>query len=63
MPSWKPPKKKRINWKKEFRKERNKVLDEAISKIRIEMRNLPSGWEHGYNSAITQLEIMKDLDK
>lgn len=57
------PKKKRVNWKKELKLERGRVIDEAISKIREEIRNVPEDWKRGYYSAITKLEIMKDLDK
>lgn len=52
--------KKRINWKKEIRMVRNRTLDEAIEKIRIEIREVPEQWRRGYYSAITQLEVMKD---
>lgn len=52
--------KKRINWKKELKKERNRVLSEAIQMITLEMRGVPDQWRRGYYSAITQLEVMKD---
>lgn len=52
--------KKRINWKKEIRMVRNRTLEEAIAKIRIEIREVPEQWRRGYYSAITQLEVMRD---
>ncbi len=54
-----PPKKK-VNWIQELKAERNRVLDEAIIKIKGEMRLKPTEWHRGYYSAITQLEIMKN---
>ena len=53
-------KKPRKNWPKEFKKERNKTLNEAITNLRLKMRSMPVEWHRGYNSAITTLEIMKD---
>jgi len=53
----KPPRK---NWPKEFKKERNKTINEAISALRSKMRSVPAEWHRGYNSAITTLEIMKN---
>lgn len=57
--NFKTVKKKRINWKSEVRKERARVLDEAISHIKDEMRGVPEQWHRGYFSAITKLEILK----
>lgn len=54
------PKKSRINWKKEIRLVRNKTINEAIEKIKLEIREVPEQWHRGYYSAITQLEVMKD---
>jgi hypothetical protein len=51
----KPP----INWKKKYQAERNLVIDEAIIKLKDEMRGKPVDWARGYNSAITTLELMK----
>jgi len=59
LPSHKPKAKPRRNWKKEFKAERNKVIDEAISAIRKNKRNIPETWLRGYSSAITTLELMK----
>lgn len=59
-PSKKPSSPRKNDWKKLYKQERNKVLDEAIQKIRAQMRHQPTGWERGYNSAITQLELMKN---
>jgi hypothetical protein len=56
----KPAKKVRINWKKEIRKVRNSTIQEAIDKIAIESGRVPTEWQRGYYSAITQLETMKD---
>lgn len=56
----KTERKPRKNWPKEFKKERNKVIDEAIVIIRSKMRSVPIEWHRGYNSAITTLEIMKN---
>ena len=53
-------KRKRTNWKKEIKRERDKTIDEAIASIKGKMRNIPKGWERGYNSAITTLEVMKN---
>lgn len=60
--SWlKPsPPKKRVNWKYEIKKERNKVLNEAIDAIKQDMRSKPNQWHKGYYSAITELEKLKD---
>jgi len=55
----KTEKKPRKNWPKEFKKERNKTIDEAINSLKSKMRNVPTEWHRGYNSAITTLEIMK----
>ena len=54
------PRKARANWGKEIKKERNRVIDEAINKLKDERRTKPVQWHRGYNSAITTLEIMKD---
>jgi hypothetical protein len=59
VPSWKPLKKQRINWKKKLKDERSVVINEAISSLRIKMREVPKEWHRGYSSAITTLEIMK----
>jgi len=59
LPTWEPPAKKRRNWKKELKAERNKVIDEAISAINKNQRDVPESWKRGYNSAITTLELMK----
>lgn len=55
----KTEKRPRKNWPKEFKKERNKTIDEAISTLKSNMRAVPTEWHRGYNSAITTLEIMK----
>ena len=55
----KTEKKPRKSWPKEFKKERNKTIDEAIGALRLKMRSVPIEWHRGYNSAITTLEIMK----
>lgn len=55
-----PPKRKRTNWRKELKAERNRVLDEAIVEIRRKMRDVPESWKRGYYSAITTLELMRD---
>ena len=52
-------KKPRKNSKKEFKKERNNVIDEAIRNLKVKMRSMPKQWHRGYNSAITTLEMMK----
>ena len=52
-------KKKRTNWRDKFKRQRAEVIDEAIAKIRDEMRCKPKEWRNGYYSAITQLELMK----
>ena len=59
LPSHKPKTKLRRNWKKEFKAERNKVIDEAISAITKKQRDVPEVWRRGYSSAITTLELMK----
>ena len=53
------PKKPSTNWKKKYEAERNLVIDEAIIKLKDEMRGKPPEWARGYNSAITTLELMK----
>lgn len=53
------PKKPPINWKKKYEGERDRVIDEAIIKLKDEMRGKPAEWARGYNSAITTLEHMK----
>jgi len=55
----KTEKKPRKSWPKEFKRERNKTIDEAIISLRAKMRSVPAEWHRGYNSAITTLEIMK----
>ena len=59
FPSWEPAKKPRINWKKEIKAERNKVIDEALKALQDKRRDVPEAWHRGYNSAITTLELMK----
>ena len=59
-----PPKKReRRNWKKELKAERNRVIDEAItklqSKLRTETMGMPEQFKRGYYSAISTLEQMK----
>jgi hypothetical protein len=56
------PKKPPINWKKKYQAERSLVIDEAIIKLKDEMRGKPAEWARGYNSAITTLELMKSGD-
>lgn len=53
--------KKRTNWKQELKNERNKVIDEAIERIRAKIRSesLPESFKRGHYAAITELEIMK----
>lgn len=63
LPSWEPTARKRRNWKKELKAERNKVIDEAMEAIRKNQRNIPDTWLRGYCSAITTLELMKLQDK
>ena len=53
------PKKSPTNWKKKYAAERNLVIEEAIIKLKDEMRGKPADWARGYNSAITTLELMK----
>lgn len=55
----KPNPNKRIDWKAKFKAERNAVINEAIVKLKDEMRDKPADWRRGYNSAITTLELMK----
>jgi hypothetical protein len=54
--------KKRTNWKREIRLERNRVLDEAIERIRYKLRSeqLPEAFKRGHYAAITELELMKE---
>ena len=59
----KTERKPRKNWPKEFKKERNKTIDEAIETLRSKMRAVPIEWHRGYNSAVTTLEIMKNDNK
>ena len=56
------PRKPRINWKKELKAERNKVIDEAIQLMRNELRKetMPEAFKRGHYSAITKLELMKN---
>lgn len=53
-------KKQRIDWRRELRNERNKVLTEAINDLKGKMRTVPKQWHRGYFSAITTLEGMKN---
>ncbi len=57
------PKKPRVNWKKELMLERGRVIDEAIQLMRDELRKetMPEAFKRGHYSAITKLEIMKDV--
>lgn len=54
--------KKRTNWKKELKAERNRVLDEAIERIKDKLRSemIPESFKRGHYAAITELELMKD---
>ena len=52
--------KKRVNWKAEVKKERERVLNEAIIALREHQRSIPKEWQNGYNSAVSQLEIFKN---
>ena len=57
------PKKLPTNWKKKYEAERNLVIDEAIIKLKEQMRGKPAEWARGYNSAITTLEMMREQPK
>lgn len=54
--------KKRTNWKKELMLERNRVIDEAIERIRSKLRSeqVPESFKRGHYAAITELEMMKN---
>ena len=54
--------KKRTNWKKELKLERDRVIDEAIERIRDKLRSerLPESFKRGHYAAITELELMKN---
>ena len=54
--------KKRTNWKKELKLERERVINEAIERIRTKLRceNLPESFNRGHYAAITELELMKN---
>ncbi|QZI89606.1 hypothetical protein SIPHO076v1_p0073 [Vibrio phage PS34B.1] len=54
--------KKRTNWKKELKAERNRVLDEAVARIRDKLRSehLPESYKRGHYAAISELELMRD---
>ena len=54
------PKPKRKTAKQQVRECRESTINEAIVKLKDEMRSKPKEWHRGYNSAITQLEIMRD---
>ncbi|AUR96178.1 hypothetical protein NVP1216O_50 [Vibrio phage 1.216.O._10N.222.55.C12] len=53
---------KRTNWKKELKLERERVIDEAIERIRTKLRSekLPESFKRGHYAAITELELMKN---
>lgn len=53
--------KKRTNWKREIKLERERVIDEAIKRIRDKLRseNVPESFKRGHYAAITELELMK----
>lgn len=53
---------KRTNWKLEVKKERCRVIGEAIQLMRDELRkeSMPEAFKRGHYAAITKLEIMKD---
>lgn len=53
--------KKRTNWKQELKLERERVIDEAIERIRDKLRaeKLPESFKRGHYAAITELELMK----
>lgn len=53
--------KKRTNWKLELKLERERVIDEAIERLRDKLRseNLPESFKRGHYAAITELELMK----
>lgn len=53
--------KKRTNWKLELKLERERVIDEAIERIRrkIKSEKLPESFNRGHYAAITELELMK----
>ena len=55
-------KKKRTNWKLELKLERERVIDEAINRIRTKLRSekLPESFKRGHYAAITELELMKN---
>lgn len=63
--SWlsKSPRKPRINWKLEVKKERERVINEAIQMLRDELRreSMPEAFKRGHYSAITKLEILKEI--
>lgn len=51
---------KRKSAKQQVKECRITTINEAIDKLKDEMRAKPKDWARGYNSAITQLEIMRD---
>lgn len=53
-------KNKRVNWRKEFKLERQRVLNEVHDALLRHKRTIPKDWERGYMSAVTTVEILKD---
>lgn len=53
--------KKRTNWKLELKLERERVIDEAIERLRDKLRSerVPESFKRGHYAAITELELMK----
>lgn len=60
QPNFQIKKKPRTNWKKEIKKERERVLSEVVLKLREHQRTVPNSWQDGYNSAVSQVEILKN---
>lgn len=53
------PKTRRKSAKQQVKECREATINEAISMIKDEIRNVPNEWRRGYYSAITKLEMMK----
>ena len=53
--------KKRTNWKLELKLERERVIDEAIERLREKLRSekVPESFKRGHYAAITELELMR----
>lgn len=51
------PKKARVPVKKQLAAQKEAIKNELIAELRDKQRGLPKDWQHGFNSAVTAIEL------